>query len=593
MALHPWLQILANAGLYDPPEHHLRPANGSPGGAVPAPGTPEGQRYAAAALVTECERVAGTAEGGRNQQLNTSSYRMGQLVALGYLSPQAAEAALYDAAQACGLPGPEASATVRSGLGAGERAPRAGIELRADQPVPAAWTVDFGSGPGALPGAPGALPTQVSEGEHDQQGERVQSIMDGLPAPVDWHQWWATVSVEPDWLVPDILERGRSHVIYAPHKAGKSLITLSWCGQLARAGVHVLYVDLENAPADVVERLQDMGYAPEDLATLHYFSFPSMAALDTPLGGAQLTALAQMYTADLVILDTTARVVTGKENESDTYRALYRCALVPLKAAGVTVLRLDHAGKDPTAGQRGSSGKGDDVDVIWLLIRHDETRYVLKCDAQRSGHHPQLVELRLQESPLRFQRVTEDPFSRPKVAACVDALDRLQVPSDAGRVLVREALAKIGFKISNRDLGDAIKARTTTLDEADKSPEKRSGSAPAELIMDKIDIPAPQDQLDFEVPPAHRAPGALPERSEREAGATETRALPGAPPLRGGALRGARAQAAPEPNPEGLVCDRCRLPADRLIPGTRGQSICPVCAYPNPADRPGHPQEDE
>jgi hypothetical protein len=71
--------------------------------------------------------------------------------------------------------------------------------------------------------------------------------------------------------------------------------------------------------------------------------------------------------ASLVVLDTTTRMVQGRENDSDTFLQLYRCSLVPLKSRGITVLRLDHPGKDESRGQRGSSAKDGDCDTIWRL----------------------------------------------------------------------------------------------------------------------------------------------------------------------------------------------------------------------------------
>ena len=38
-----------------------------------------------------------------------------------------------------------------------------------------------------------------------------------------------------------------------------------------------------------------------------------------------------------------------------------------LKEAGIALLRIDHAGKDLTRGQRGTSAKRDDVEVVWFL----------------------------------------------------------------------------------------------------------------------------------------------------------------------------------------------------------------------------------
>jgi len=94
-----------------------------------------------------------------------------------------------------------------------------------------------------------------------------------------------------------------------------------------------------------VERLQAFRYEPAGLGRLILFSFPSIAALDSLLGGQQILALAVTHQAAIVIIDTTSRVVAGKENDADTYLAFYRHTVIPLRARGIALLRLDHPGK--------------------------------------------------------------------------------------------------------------------------------------------------------------------------------------------------------------------------------------------------------
>lgn len=88
------------------------------------------------------------------------------------------------------------------------------------------------------------------------------------------------------------------------------------------------------------------------------------------------------HDAHMLVLDTMARVVNGDENDADTYRGFYAHSGVRLKRLGVALLRLDHAGKDPGRGQRGSSGKNDDVDVVFRLD-HAEDQVVLSWTHSR------------------------------------------------------------------------------------------------------------------------------------------------------------------------------------------------------------------
>jgi hypothetical protein len=307
----------------------------------------------------------------------------------------------------------------------------------------------------------------------DALTEQRASILERY-TPIHWPDLWAnTTDNGPDWLVPDVLERGRSHALVGAAKAGKSLLTLDLvCGLvtgrslLGRPSPHtravrVLYIDLENAQADLRERLDAFGVGPDDLAALTYYSFPTLPALDSPSGGQHLLTLAEHHDTELVVIDTVARVVNGPENDADTFRALYRHALAPLKAQGRAVLRLDNLGKDTTAGARGSSAKADDVDTIWHLTHHCGDRITLRLDRQRSGHHPETIDLiRCTIDPeVALRHVRVDPVSDPHLVALLTELQRLDVPPNAGRTQVRKALTGAGIKASSDLVRRAVEAR--------------------------------------------------------------------------------------------------------------------------------------
>jgi KaiC/GvpD/RAD55 family RecA-like ATPase len=197
---------------------------------------------------------------------------------------------------------------------------------------------------------------------------------------VDWYQLFAEEEEESEWLAEPCLARGRSHALFAAAKSGKSLLTLwvAYCLAVGRAPlqhffelpqepVRVLYLDWEQSPNDLRERLRDFGATPEQLSNLFYYLLPDIPALDSPEGAAALQGLIDAHKPDLVVIDTLSRAVTGEENSADTYRNYYTHAGQVLKRARVTSIRLDHAGKDEARGQRGSSGKNDDVDIVWQL----------------------------------------------------------------------------------------------------------------------------------------------------------------------------------------------------------------------------------
>jgi Bifunctional DNA primase/polymerase, N-terminal len=72
------------------------------------------------AILSICRRVARANEGERNAVLNWAAFRLGARVAAGEMGRSEAEALLQGAAAAAGLPAPEATTTIASGLrGAG------------------------------------------------------------------------------------------------------------------------------------------------------------------------------------------------------------------------------------------------------------------------------------------------------------------------------------------------------------------------------------------------------------------------------------------------------------------------------------------
>ena len=126
---------------------------------------------------------------------------------------------------------------------------------------------------------------------------------------------------------------------------------------------------------EVWDRADSFGYFGPDhedcLVTLgqhmHYANLFPWPPLDTEAGGAKLLKKARKVKAQLVVIDTLIRTVSGEENSADTIKNFYQHTGMALKEAGISLLRIDHAGKDLTRGQRGTSAKRDDVEVVWFL----------------------------------------------------------------------------------------------------------------------------------------------------------------------------------------------------------------------------------
>ena len=260
---------------------------------------------------------------------------------------------------------------------------------------------------------------------------------------VDWHAEFKNMPDEVDWLFPPILERNTINALFGKPGTGKSLLALNMVLDLVRDGKTVTYFDDENRIVDIVERLRDFGCRdPGELENFHMYSFAGLPPLDTAEGGEHLTALAEWHGSDLVVLDTTTRMVQGDENAANTFLQLYRCSLVPLKSKGITVLRIDHPGKDDHRGQRGSSAKAGDVDTIWRLFYEENGMLALEREKSRSGHGENWVGVRRSEKPVlrhEWDALDHMPVT-PKVKQWADNFDRWGVPRDAGRPTLRAAV---------------------------------------------------------------------------------------------------------------------------------------------------------
>jgi RecA-family ATPase len=263
---------------------------------------------------------------------------------------------------------------------------------------------------------------------------------DGLPPVIDWAEFWKRDRTVGDYLAEPLLPRGRAVALYARAKEGKSLLALDVAaalatgrpilGRAAAPTARVLYLDHEMAEDDLVDRLEDLSYGPDDdLSNLRYALLPSMAPLDTKPGGATLMRLVAKHEPHLIVIDTLGRALHGGENDADTYRAYYRFTGAPLKAAGLTVLRTDHEGQDPKKGQRGSTGKDEDVDLVWRLSV-TSSKVNLRATRSRMSWVPREVTLDRQTEPRLAHLLA--PTALPKgTDDAVTLLDQLGVPLDA------------------------------------------------------------------------------------------------------------------------------------------------------------------
>lgn len=413
-------------------------------------------------------------DSGRNNALNAAGLQLYRYVLAGHLDGHHVTEALREAALTCGLSNGEIEATLASAQRGAERygPQEPPLSPPSDTAAPAAEPAPFD-----MPGVTLNPDTgEISTDSDDEAAELSRIIRKNLPT-LDWHALWADTS-EEEWIVEPILPAKRLVALYSAPKVGKSLLLLELCCAIATGrdvlGVpinrarRVLYVDFENDPkADVRERLQAMGYGPDDLERLHYLSFPTLGALDSARGGLELMAAVAEYQCEVVVIDTVSRAIAGEENENDTWLAFYRNTGLLMKQQGISLIRLDHSGKDETKGQRGGSAKSGDVDAVWRLSRITDDSYRLDCEAARMPITEKTLVLHREQAPLRHRvdAAGRSAHVRIKVEALCRVLDDLKVPREAGRPAVTAALREAGQKAGTELIKAVLRARQPVSDD--------------------------------------------------------------------------------------------------------------------------------
>lgn len=296
---------------------------------------------------------------------------------------------------------------------------------------------------------------------------------DDLAHIINWDQFWTQTHDDEQWIAWPLIPRGRTVSLYAPAKAGKStillaVITAAITGQQPlgnnthpQTPCNILYLDYEMSTADLHERLTQLGYGPgSDLTRLHYALLPTIPALDTPEGGQHLHNLATSLNVDAVVVDTIGRAVQGEENSADTIRAFYRHTAQPLKASGISVLRTDHAGKDTDKGQRGTSAKNDDVDIVYKLTRNN-TGVTLQRTHSRITWAPDNIPITYTENDNGTVTVTITPrHTYPDgTNQLAELIDQLNIPEGTSARQTERHLREQGHKYRSTLIRAAVQLR--------------------------------------------------------------------------------------------------------------------------------------
>jgi hypothetical protein len=325
--------------------------------------------------------------------------------------------------------------------------------------------------------------------DHLNAGHRIDELVPWGETPPDpnenlrlinWDKFWTEDHDIEQWAVYPLIPAGRTISLYAPAKAGKSTIVLA-CVAAAVAGKpvlgittppnttrpRVLYLDYEMTEADLYERLSELGYGPaDDLTGLHYSLIPHIDPLDTERGAQAILEAAQRLHVDCVVIDTFGRAVEGEENNADTVRAFYRHTAGALKREGIALLRTDHAGKNLEKGQRGTSAKNDDVDVVWQLSRQQGGVKIARTHSRVPWVPEQLNIAQQQHDDGRITYGLTTTRTYPDgTAEVAELLDGLGLGVDVSARTAITALRGAGHKARNDRVRAAVQMRRQRLDD--------------------------------------------------------------------------------------------------------------------------------
>ncbi len=207
--------------------------------------------------------------------------------------------------------------------------------------------------------------------------------------------------IEPTpWLVDELLYEGRIHAIASAPGTGKTMLALWIAHDVVKRGHRVLYLDAENGPKLMAERLGNLGAEPEVLDERFWYYG---AEVDLSSGSLEaLAATVERVRPQLVVFDSLADflALAGLEENSNSDVTSWMAKVVqPLKDAGVAALVLDHVPKGSNGkGPRGASSKIAKLDVLWNLevtlgFDRDRTGQItLKTGKDREAWLPRMVQ---------------------------------------------------------------------------------------------------------------------------------------------------------------------------------------------------------
>jgi len=332
-------------------------------GAPPPRGAAGDTPYGLSALADECAKVSMTGNGARNNQLNESAFRLGQLVAGGELTRQTVERELEDAALRAGLSGPEIAKTIRSGIDGGMKKDPRSAPKDKEQHSDTHSPLDdlFGQAENEQPKA------------KTERRIRFKSSAEMKQRPV------------PSELIFGVLPAQSISMSFGESGTFKSFIVLDWCECISRGlpwlgrkttKGPIAYIAAEGA-AGIGRRLfaWETHHKAADSDGIKWFD-STLVMQDAANFKELITALKEDYD-DMppiaTVIDTLSRCSGGADENSNTEMAKVIAAADAIRQKiGSAVHIIHHAGKDREKGPRGASALIGNMEAIIAFDRTEE-----------------------------------------------------------------------------------------------------------------------------------------------------------------------------------------------------------------------------
>lgn len=245
-----------------------------------------------------------------------------------------------------------------------------------------------------------------------------------------------------EFVVPEVLPSRGLGFLYGPSGHGKSFVAvdlaLSIAAGIAYAGrptrqARVLYLAAEGASGFQKRTEAWRAHNPHGDPGDAFMLLPEAVNLADPSGldTVILALIAEDHGAQLVIIDTLARAMTGADENSSKDMGVFiaNAEAVARSVDGLTLV-VHHTGKDATKGMRGSSAAFGGADVV-IECGRIEDEITLKCAkakdfeefrAQRFKMTPRAGSIALQYDTGQHQAPVDDA-KLADLLRIIDALD--------------------------------------------------------------------------------------------------------------------------------------------------------------------------